>query len=453
MIYQLCIKVYVAFDLNPIYILNILISIALIIVGYMVYKSNKNQVALYIAIGFAFYFVSNALSILGFREGLETIHIAARTIGFLAILLGLYVSWKQTRTQVEVLSEKNRQLESEICERNRHRELREQAEEKYRIVFDNALVAMSIVEEDLTISFSNSECEKIMGYTREEVVGRKRITDFLDPRDFDLIARNLAMRRNDPASVPNRYEVRLIDKNGAVRNILLNIAIIPGTRKMVVSFLDITERRQAEDRIKASLLEKEVLLKEVHHRVKNNLQIISSLLSLQAGKIIDSRDVDLFKESQSRVRSMALVHEKLYRSEDLSLINLQEYVEGIIENLNATYGVRTDVIKTTVDIRNLYINLDKGIPCGLIINELVTNCYKHAFPDGRKGEVAICMSIEAGNYVLTVTDNGVGLPDGFDVTRLSSLGIQLISTLTAQLRGTISITAEPGSSFKIVFPE
>lgn len=453
MIYQPCIKVYVPFDLNPIYVLNTLVSIALIIVGYMVYRSNKNLVALYIAIGFAFNFVSNILSILGFREGIEAIHIAARTIGFLAILLGLYVSWKQTRTQVEALSEKNRQLESEICERNRHQELREQAEEKYRIVFDNALVAMSIVEEDLTISFSNSECERIMGYTREEVVGRKRITDFLDPRDFDLIARNLAMRRKDPASVPNRYEVRLIDKNGSVRNILLNIAVIPGTGKMVVSFLDITERRQAEDRIKASLLEKEVLLKEVHHRVKNNLQIISSLLNLQSGKIIDSRDLDLFKESQSRVRSMALVHEKLYRSEDLSHIDLQEYVEGIIDNLNATYGVRTDVIKTTVDIRNLYINLDKGIPCGLIINELVTNCYKHAFPDGRKGEVAICISSEAGNYVLTVTDNGVGLPDGFDVTRLSSLGIQLISTLSAQLGGTISITAEKGTSFKIVFPE
>ena len=340
-----------------------------------------------------------------------------------------------------------------VAEKKQLQGLREYAEEKYRTVFDNALVAMSIVEEDMTISFSNVECEKIMGFTRDEVVGKKRVTDFLDPRDYEMILRYQSMRRENWAAVPDRYEVRLIDKSGRVKNILLNIALIPGTRKMVVSFLDITERKESEDLIKASLQEKEVLLKEVHHRVKNNLQIVSSLLSLQSAKIVDKRDLDLFRESQSRVKSIALIHEKLYRSDDLSQIDLKEYVDGIVANLQATYGVNSDRIKITIDIQDVHINLDKGIPCGLVINEMVTNCFKHAFPADRKGEVSISMRLEDGNYMLMVNDNGVGLPENFDALKLTSLGIQLVSTLTAQLKGAMTIAVKDGTTFRISFPE
>ncbi|MBI5116178.1 PAS domain S-box protein [Candidatus Poribacteria bacterium] len=220
---------------------------------------------------------------------------------------------------------------------------------------------------------------------------------------------------------------------------------------------DITERKQAEDQIKKSLKEKEVLLKEIHHRVKNNLQIIHSMLNLQMPYVKDEQAIALFKESRDRVFSMALVHEKLYQSKSLARIDLPDYIQKIAANLFNSYGVSERTVALRIDVEDISLDAHTVIPCALIINELVSNSLKYAFPGssvgvGVKGEVRIDLLHDIDNkYILTVSDNGVGLPDGFDIQNSETLGLQLVSVLVKQLNGSIQIRAVAGAEFKITF--
>jgi len=210
-------------------------------------------------------------------------------------------------------------------------------------------------------------------------------------------------------------------------------------------------RTQEEDEIKASLKERETLLKEIHHRVKNNMQIISSLLSLQAAQAKEPETIEMLNESQRRIRSMALIHETLYRSGSLAEIDFGEYVEGLIQELLRMYNVPLGVITITTDIKNIQFGVDTAIPCALIINELVSNCLKYAFPDGRTGEVTIALQRANGAHTLTVADNGVGIPADLDFRTTDSLGMQLVVTLVNQLEGTIELDRENGTAFAISF--
>ena len=212
------------------------------------------------------------------------------------------------------------------------------------------------------------------------------------------------------------------------------------------------ELKRSNEALSTSLHEKEVLLKEIHHRVKNNLQIISSILSLQSGSACSESQATLLRESQDRIRSMALVHEKLYRSRDLSRINFGEYVRNLTASLAHSY-IASPAIRIRVDIRDVFLDIDMAIPCGLIINELVSNSFKYAFRDGRAGEVYISLSGNGQTYTLVVSDDGVGLPPGMDFRNTPSLGLQLVNTLVSQLEGTIELDLEKGTSFKITFAE
>lgn len=220
-------------------------------------------------------------------------------------------------------------------------------------------------------------------------------------------------------------------------------------------FTAILRRKQAEEKIKTSLKEKEALLKEVHHRVKNNLQIISSLLNLQAEQITDKHYREIFKESQNRIKSMGLVHEKLYRSQDLTAINVHDYVDGLLQHLRNSYGIEQNRIAIKSNIEDMSLNIDTAIPCGLIINELVSNSLKHAFVEPNKGSRAkITIKLHLGGKnktVLIVSDNGVGFPDGLDFKKTKSLGMQLVCTLTEQLSGNIKLTKDKGTTFTITF--
>ncbi len=223
------------------------------------------------------------------------------------------------------------------------------------------------------------------------------------------------------------------------------------------------ERKWAEEQIKASLREKEMLLKEVHHRVKNNLQVISSLLRLQSEYVKDKESLEMFKESYNRIRSIASIHEKLYQFEELARIDFAEYIRNITDHLFRSYGVNSEAISLKINVVDGLLGIDTAIPCGLIINELVSNCLKHAFPEGRKGEICIDLSsdlpaapsdraVQTGNkFTLIVSDNGVGLPKDFHFRNTRSLGLQLVNTLTDQLRGTIELDGNRGTSFKITF--
>jgi len=217
--------------------------------------------------------------------------------------------------------------------------------------------------------------------------------------------------------------------------------------------IEIEERKRAEKLIRTSLKEKEILLKEIHHRVKNNLQVISSLLSLQSKTIKDGQALEKFKESQNRVKLMALFHEKLYQPKNLAEIDFGEYIRSIVTNLFHSYGSNPDVIALQTDINDTsLLDVDTAIPCGLIINELVSNSLKHAFTAGRKGKVCIDFRLENDNkFMLTVSDNGVGMLDDLDFRNTKSLGLQLVNTLVEQLEGTIDLDRNGGTAFKIKF--
>jgi two-component sensor histidine kinase len=216
---------------------------------------------------------------------------------------------------------------------------------------------------------------------------------------------------------------------------------------------DVTNRKQIEERMRTSLQEKEVLLKEIHHRVKNNLQIISSLLNLQCQNLEDGEVIAAFRESQNRIESMALIHEKLYQSEDMARINASEYIYDLVSNLFYTYEINLDAIALKIDVDEVWLGLDTAIPCGLIINELVLNALKHAFPDGRAGEVFIHFGVrDAHHLMLAVSDTGVGLPKDLDYQKTDSLGLQLVNALTHQIEGIIKVNESDGVEFEIVFP-
>ena len=218
---------------------------------------------------------------------------------------------------------------------------------------------------------------------------------------------------------------------------------------------EIAERKRAEETISASLQEKEILLNEVHHRVKNNLQIISSLLYLQSRKISDQETLDLFRESQNRVKSMALIHEKLYQSENLANINISEYIRSLTNYLFHAYQARGCGIELIADIEEVLLDIEQAIPCGLIINELVSNSLKYAFPEERGGRIEISLFAGRTNGSATVTmmvrDDGIGISEGIDYLKTSSLGLQLVTSLTKQLNGSIELNRENGTAFKIVF--
>lgn len=217
--------------------------------------------------------------------------------------------------------------------------------------------------------------------------------------------------------------------------------------------VEIGERRRAEEQIKASLKEKEVLLKEIHHRVKNNLQVISSLLNLQVDYVDDPRVQEIFLESQNRVRSMALVHESLYRSHNLARIDLSEYIRNLASFLFNSYRARGGQITLDVQAEDVTLAIDAAVPCGLMLNELISNTLKHAFPNGRPGQIRIRLhKDEARQIHLVVADNGIGFPADFNLQNSTSLGMQLVNTLVNQLGGTLNIHRQEGTEFRITFP-
>jgi len=228
-----------------------------------------------------------------------------------------------------------------------------------------------------------------------------------------------------------------------------------GKMRGVIEYVrDITPRKQAEEALRASLHEKEILLKEIHHRVKNNMQVISSLLSLQSRHLTDKAAIEMFRESQQRIRSMALVHEKLYQSKDLSRIDFSKYIESLIMFLFHSYRVNSDLVRMKTEVRNVLLDINSAIPCGLIINELVMNALKHAFPGGRKGEIIVSLQPSGDDrFILSVSDDGVGFPAGLDFHKTETLGMQLVTMLVDQLDGTISLERKPGTRFEVVFRE
>jgi len=214
------------------------------------------------------------------------------------------------------------------------------------------------------------------------------------------------------------------------------------------------ERKRAEEAVQASLREKETLLREIHHRVKNNMQIIASLFNLQAGYIKNEEALRILKEGQTRIRSMALVHEKLYQSGDLSKIDLAGYIQSLSTHLFHVYLVDPNQVRLETEFGDVTLDINSAVPCGLILNELISNALKHAFPAGRKGVLMIRLQRRKDGAVeLRIADNGVGFPKGLDFRRTESLGLQIVSLLVGQLEGTIKLDGKNGTAFTVAFHE
>lgn len=247
-----------------------------------------------------------------------------------------------------------------------------------------------------------------------------------------------------------------LDLNGDTGYFELSIARkpIPTSKPHFIALVhDITQRKKAEKQIKEALKEKEILLKEIHHRVKNNLMVISSLLNLQADYVKDKASYEMFMESKNRARSMALIHERLYQSTDLREIDFSDYIRTLSMELYRTYVINPEIIRLNLNLEPITVDINIAIPCGLIINELLSNSLKHAFPGNRSGEVDIKFHSKEGNLILEISDDGIGFPQDIDFNNTPSLGLKVVNVLVDQIDGEIKMNSGKGTSFTVTFPE
>jgi PAS domain S-box-containing protein len=330
-----------------------------------------------------------------------------------------------------------------------------ESEAAYRTIFENTGTATVIINEKNIITLANTEFEKLSGYSKEDIEGKMVWTDFVVLDDLERMINHNNLRITDNESDPKNYEFRLSNKFGVIKNIFVVAVIMPGSNNSLVSLLDVTKRRNAEAEIKKSLKEKETLLKEIHHRVKNNLTVISSLLSLQSHYIKDKDDLIMFKESQSRAKSMALIHQKIYSSTDLKRINFGDYIRTLSKDIFNSYVNDAEIVKLNLNVEDIMLDTDIAIPLGLILNELLTNSLKYAFPPDSVDNGNICVSLLTNDhgYILSVADNGIGFKEDIDLESTDSLGLQLINSLANQLDGKIYLDQDNGTSFKIEFNE
>lgn len=334
----------------------------------------------------------------------------------------------------------------------------EKSEEGYRTIFENTGTAMLMVNEDLDLLLANSEFQRIFGYKGKEPDEKKNLMDYIVEGDINQIREleNSLQNANENKIIQN-YNIQLFNKNGVIRDFFATFGYISRTKEILISFIDVTDHNKAVNKIKDSLKEKEILLREIHHRVKNNLQIISALLMLQAEETEDSELLLKYKESENRIHSMALIHERMYQSQDLSNIGVKDYVSSLIHDLTYSYGFDSDGQEIRVDVGDFTLSIETVMPLGLIINELVSNSLKYAFKGFNEGKTKIIgvklQSSGNNNYKLEIYDNGIGLPQNIDLDNISSLGLQLVNELTKQLDGEIEVIVDHGTKFIIFFKE
>jgi PAS domain S-box-containing protein len=359
----------------------------------------------------------------------------------------------------------------------------------FELILNNLSESILELTLDARIIYANPAAAQLCGVKEEKLLA-SQFVDLFDPQERQRIRSLLSAAENTPQRISDidpallkgkqlalnllpvkeaesRTIIAILDDVTDRRNALMELheardnlekrvqertEELAQTNKQLRE--EIAERKRAQEQTQASLREKETLLKEVHHRVKNNLQIISSLHQLQIRKTEDSEITHILTETQNRVQSIALVHEELYNSADLSSIEFKDYVENFSTMLSSAYGIDPSRIMLIIEVEELYFDIDKAIPCGLIINELLSNAFKYAFPDEREGAVTIsCFANTDQTITLKIADNGVGLPPDFDIETVPSLGLKIVVTLVDQINGTLHLDKEEGTTYTITFPE
>ena len=359
----------------------------------------------------------------------------------------------------------------DITERKQAEEALRESEERFRGVAERSSDLILLVDERGKATYVSPSAERILGYLPGEIEG-KIPEDFIIPEDLSIVRENI--NKNVSGEHIDGVTIRFRKKSGEYA--IVEITAIPVIKENRISGIqvimrDVTERKMMESEIRslnrdleqrviertsqlnASLEDKIVLLREVHHRVKNNLQIIISLFNLQSRYIVDENTRQVFRESQNRVRAMSLVHEKLYQSTDIAKIDLDNYIRYLGNSLFQFYGVKGKEIVLNTHIQDINLNINTAIPVGLMINELISNSLKHAFPDGKKGEISLTIQRENAMLTILFADTGVGIPADLDWRNAESLGLRLVILLVDQLDGTIELDRSAGTAFTIVVAE
>jgi PAS domain S-box-containing protein len=362
------------------------------------------------------------------------------------------------------LARVNQELQAELAERRRVEEALRESEENYRLHFENVTDVVYSLDPELRVYSISPSVERHLGYKPQDLIGRPIqelnivTTECLEVA-FEDLSHIFGGARVDSAM----YD--FIAKDGTKKIGEVSGAPLVRDGQVIAAVCvarDITERVQAEERIRASLHEKEVLLQEIHHRVKNNLQVISSLLKLQSSQVEDPQTLEIFRDSQHRIRTMALIHEKLYRSENLAQIDFAEYIRELTTYLFRSYGIHSRGVSLTIEADAVPLSIDSAVPCGLILNELISNALKHAFPPSQARPAGPGEPADEANEIqirlrqaddktltLVVADNGIGWPPDLDFCNTSSFGLRLVNNLVKQLEGSIELDSSRGTRFTI----
>ncbi|MBY0574927.1 MAG: PAS domain S-box protein [Undibacterium sp.] len=362
--------------------------------------------------------------------------------------------------QIDVAARKQSELKLLELNKNFEQQLALRTEallkegKRLRQVVDSAPNAMVMINPSGEIKMVNTQTERVFGYAREELLGQSiemlvperyrhhhptlRSSFFADPNSRPMgKGRDLFGRRKDGSEFPIEIGLNPIDTDEGI--------------KVLSAIVDISERKAKEIKIEAALVEKNILLGEIHHRVKNNLQIIHSLLDLQSTRVEDQKILDILRDSQNRIRSMAIIHQTLYQANDFVNVNFATVLEYLVPAIAETYSLKRDSVTFFLNAFKVFIPINLAIPCGLIVNELIANALKHAFTDREYGTITVALTQQGQQITLSVSDNGVGIAADIDIENHTSLGLQLVYLLADQLHATLTITRRNPTCFALVF--
>lgn len=328
-----------------------------------------------------------------------------------------------------------------------------ESEKRYRLLADNSTDLISIHNTQGLVQYVSPSCELLLGYKPLEIIG-KNCFHVVHPQEQKFVEESYSklLKTNESLTI----EFRIMKKDGSYLWVETTSKKIVDENSELIQIIatsrDISLRKDVEEELKKSLEEKKMLIREVNHRVKNNLMVISSLLNLQARYIDNEEAKQILEDSQNRARSMALVHERLYKSSDLKNLNFGEYATSIATDLLRGHQNKNKSIKLELSLEDIPLDVNISIPLGLILNELVVNSLKHAFREDTLGTIKISLNRKEDDYiVLEVSDNGKGLPESFDINYINSLGFEIVNTLVRQIAGELNIKSENGTHIKIEF--